>query len=264
MSERFISTEALAAELSREEVVILDARPTMNFIVSHIPGALSVDWKAFSDPRADSKGILNPDVDVLAEKVGALGIGPQSRVVCYSDPVSCYGEDGRFYWMLSHLGHRNVSILNGGWTKWQKEGRPIERGRARSVTPAVFTVALRPELLMERVELKRRVAAKEPDLAIIDARSPREVAGGRVPGAVNIPWNGFYNADGSIKPADAIMDALKQQQIDGKREYVVYCAGGVRSAWLYSLMVEAGVKNVKNYGGSWSDWSSDSSAPVER
>jgi thiosulfate/3-mercaptopyruvate sulfurtransferase len=117
---------------------------------------------------------------------------------------------------------------------------------------------------MERVELKRRVAAKDPALAIIDARSPREVAGGRVPGAVNIPWNGFYNADGSIKPAAAIMDALKQQQVDGTWEYVVYCAGGVRSAWLYSLMVEAGVANVKNYAGSWSDWSSDSSAPVEK
>ncbi|MEW6325246.1 MAG: rhodanese-like domain-containing protein, partial [Nitrospirota bacterium] len=95
MSERFLSTDALAAALNDDDIVILDARPLMNFIVSHIPGALHVDWKAFSDPRADSKGVLNPNADVLANKIGALGIGPQSRVVCYSDPVSCYGEDGR-------------------------------------------------------------------------------------------------------------------------------------------------------------------------
>ncbi|MEW6324678.1 MAG: rhodanese-like domain-containing protein, partial [Nitrospirota bacterium] len=156
------------------------------------------------------------------------------------------------------------------WTKWHKEGRPVERGPARAPRPAAFTVALRPELLMEREELKRRVAAKDPSLAIIDARSPGEYRGqgmgrtGHVPGAVNIPWNGFYNADGTIKPPDAVLDALKQQQAAGKWEYVVYCAGGVRCSWLYSLMLEAGIPNVKNYVGSWADWSSDSSAPVEK
>jgi thiosulfate/3-mercaptopyruvate sulfurtransferase len=264
MSERFLSTDALAAALGREGLVILDARPMMHFIVAHIPGSLQVDWKAFSDPRADSKGILHPDVELLAQKVGALGIGPASRVVCYSDPVSCYGEDGRLYWMLSHLGQRDVSILNGGWAKWHAEGRPVERGRARAVAPAPFTAALRPELLMERAELKARVAANDASLGIIDARSPRELASGRVPGAVNIPWNGFYNADGTIKPPGAIVEALKAQGIGGRKDYVVYCAGGVRSAWLYALMVEAGIPNVKNYAGSWSDWSSDSSAPVQR
>jgi len=263
MSERFISTDELAADLNGEDVVILDARPMMGFLVSHIPGALHVDWKAFSDPRASSKGILHPDVAVLAQKVGALGISGRSRVVCYSDPVNCYGEDGRLYWMLTHLGQPGVKILNGGWVKWQQEGRPIERGPARSVTPASFTVAVRPEMSMGREELKRRVAAKDGGLAIIDARSPGELRGGRVPGAVNIPWNGFYNADGSITPA-ALTAALTQQGIDGKKEFVVYCAGGVRSAWLYSLLEEAGVANVKNYAGSWSDWSSDPSAPVER
>jgi thiosulfate/3-mercaptopyruvate sulfurtransferase len=88
--------------------------------------------------------------------------------------------------------------------------------------------------------------------------------GGHVPGAVNIPWNAFYNADGSIKPPEAITAALEQQGVGGRREYVVYCAGGVRCSWLFALMKRAGVANIKNYVGSWSDWSSDPSAPVEK
>jgi thiosulfate/3-mercaptopyruvate sulfurtransferase len=270
MMESFISTDALASELGRPGLVILDTRPMMGFLMSHIPGALNVDWKAFSDQRAASKGILHPDRSVLEQKIGALGIGNESRVVCYADPVNGYGEDGRLYWMLSYLGHANVSILDGGWAKWQREKRPIERGPAKPPQPAHFAVATRPEVLIEREELKRRLAARE-GMAIIDARSPGEYQrqgmggrGGHVPGAVNIPWNGFYNADGSIQAPEAITEALAKQGVEGKGEYVVYCAAGVRCSWLFALMSRAGIKNVRNYVGSWSDWSSDPNAPIEK
>lgn len=270
MSDVFISTDTLALELGRPGLVILDGRPMMGFLMSHIPGAINVDWKAFSDQRAPSKGILHPDRSVLEQKIGALGIGNDSRVVCYADPVNGYGEDGRLYWMLSYLGHADVSILDGGWTKWQREKRPIERGPAKPPQPAHFTAAPRPDLLLEREELKRRMAAQE-ETAVIDARTPGEYRGqgmggrgGHVPGAVNIPWNGFYNADGSIKPPEAIASALAQQGVEGKEEYVVYCTAGVRCSLLFALMSRAGIKNVKNYVGSWSDWSSDPSAPKEK
>jgi thiosulfate/3-mercaptopyruvate sulfurtransferase len=270
MSELFISTETLASELGRPGLVVLDTRPMMGFLMGHIPGALNVDWKAFSDQRAASKGILHPDRSMLEQKIGALGIGNESRVVCYADPVKGYGEDGRLYWMLTYLGHADVSILDGGWMKWQREQRPVERGPAASPPPAHFTAAPRSEVLIEREELKGRLAARE-EVGIIDARSPGEYQGqgmgrrgGHVPGAVNIPWNGFYNADGSIQAPEAITEALARQGVKGKREFVVYCAGGVRCSWLYALMTRAGIKNVKNYVGSWSDWSSDPSAPVEK
>jgi thiosulfate/3-mercaptopyruvate sulfurtransferase len=271
MSEVMISTEALAGHVDQGGVVILDGRPMMGFLMAHIPGALHVDWKSFSDPQAPSKGILHPDLAVLERKIGALGIGNQTPVVCYSDPISGYGEDGRFYWMLTYLGHPNVKILNGGWTKWQQERRPVERGPAKSHPPMSFGAAPRPELLMARDELKQRIATKDAELAIIDTRSPGEYRGqggmgraGHLPGAVNIPWNSFYNADGSVKLPEVLAAALKQRGVDGKKEYVVYCAGGVRCSWLFSLMTQAGMKNVRNYVGSWSDWSSDPSAPIEK
>lgn len=271
MSEVMISTEALARQLGQDGVVLLDGRPMMGFLMAHIPGAIHVDWKAFSDPQAPSKGILHPDLAVLEHKVGMMGIGNRSPVVCYSDPISCYGEDGRFYWMLTYLGHSNVKILNGGWTKWQQEGRPVERGPAKSPAPASFVAAPRPEVLMVRDALKQRITAKDAELAIIDTRSPGEYRGqgsmgraGHLPGAVNIPWNSFYNADGSVKPPEAISAALAQQGVDGKKEYVVYCAGGVRCSWLFSLMTQAGITNVRNYVGSWSDWSSDPTTPIEK
>jgi len=270
VSDPFISTEALASELGRSGLVLLDTRPMMGFLIGHIPGAMNVDWKAFSDQRAPSKGILHPDLSVLEQKIGALGIANGSRVVCYADPVGGYGEDGRLYWMLRYLGHSDVALLDGGWTKWQAEKRPVERGPAKTPQPAHFTAAPRPELLIGREELKQRLTSRA-GLAVIDARSPGEYKGqgmggrgGHVPGAVNIPWNGFYNSDGSIKPPQAVAEALKQHGVADKQEFVVYCAGGVRSAWLFALMTRAGIKNLRNYAGSWSDWSSDPSAPIEK
>ena len=55
---------------------------------------------------------------------------------------------------------------------------------------------------------------------------------------------------------------LNQQGITQDREVVVYCTGGVRSAMGYFVLKYLGY-SVRNYDGSWWDWSLDASLPVE-
>ena len=35
----------------------------------------------------------------------------------------------RMWWMLRYLGHEAAAVLDGGWAKWTREGRPVQRGR---------------------------------------------------------------------------------------------------------------------------------------
>lgn len=45
---------------------------------------------------------------------------------------------------------------------------------------------------------------------------------------------------------------------------VCYCTGGVRSAWLWFVLKVVGFERVRNYAGSWWEWSRDFACPVEK
>ena len=72
-----------------------------------------------------------------------------------------------------------------------------------------------------------------------------------------MPWNQFFNADGTVKPVEALHALLEKEGITAGKEIVCYCTGGVRSAWLYFILKLAGFEKVQNYPGSWWEWGND-------
>ena len=112
----------MSQNLGREDLVLIDVRGVAAYS-SHIPGAVHSTWHEYSDPSSVSKGVLNPDLAQLEQKVRALGINQGSDVVIYSNPFDNWGDEGRMFWMLQYLGHPSVRILDGGWVKWVAEQR---------------------------------------------------------------------------------------------------------------------------------------------
>lgn len=270
MKEILVSTEDLASRLGSPGLVVIDARPQMAYLFSHVPGAVNVAWRAFSDPDAATKGVLDPNVERLAQRVGALGVANVSDVVVYGDPMDGSGEEARIFWTLRFLGHEKVRVLNGGFHKWSAERRPIERGSSSPVAVR-FSAKPNPKWLMLKDELKDRL--KDSALGIADARSPQEYAGatgpgisrgGRIPGAKNLPFDRFYNADGTLQSAEKIEAAARAAGITKDQEVVTYCVGGVRSSMLFLVLLSAGYSNLRNYAGSWWEWSNDADLPVEQ
>ena len=285
MGKMLISTQELQDLQDRDDLlkvsdqgpalVLLDVRPSMAFLFSHIPGAVHVSWKDFSDPSASVKSLLDADLGRLEKKIGALGVSREHRVVVYGDPLETWGADGRIYWMLEYLGHPSVQVLDGGWMKWKQEGRGVERGPGKA-QPADFSAQPVPDLLATKEELKRQLDASSGGgvsvVAIVDARAKEEYAGtqssglpreGHILGALNIPWDSFYEQDGTVKPVEEIL-RIVDPGLRRDQEVVTYCTGGVRSAWLYFVLRLAGFERVRNYAGSWMEWSQDPHLPIER
>ncbi len=267
-----IDTETLDQTLGRPGLVIIDVRGKAAYAFGgHIPGAVHATWHDFSDPNAVAKGLLDPDVGKLEQKIRALGINDDSDIVIYSNPFDNWGDEGRMFWMLQYLGHTRLQILDGGWVKWVDEKRRYEHG-AVSPKPGNFRSAPKAELLAVKEELKKLVKRPHPETVLADARSLEEYAGkemqgiprpGHIPSAINVPWNAFLNADATVKNLDVIKKALEEKGLHPGQEVVCYCTGGVRSAWLYFLLRLAGYERVRNYPGSWWEWSRDFAAPVE-
>jgi thiosulfate/3-mercaptopyruvate sulfurtransferase len=277
MERMLISTQELDELLNQStKLVLLDARPTMAYLFSHIPGAVNLNWRDFSDPASPMKSLLDADLARLEKKVEDLGISVNHQVIVYADPFECWGDDGRIYWTLTYLGHPAVQVLDGGWFKWKREGRRVERGPGRSAAggmPTQFKARVNPALLMTKEEIKQRTSPKSSEMVIIDARTREEYLGlkssglpreGHIPGALNIPWNSFYNADGTVKSAEEIREVLGRYGATEEKEVVTYCTGGVRSAWLYFTLKLAGFDKSRNYAGSWMEWSRDLDLPMEK
>src|SRR6185295_3390058 len=267
-----IDTETLQQNLGQPGLVILDVRGRAAYeFGGHIPGAVHSTWHEYSDPHAVPKGLLDPDRGRMEQKIRALGISQDSEIVIYSNPFDNWGDEGRMFWMLQYLGHTRLRILDGGWVKWIAEQRRYEYG-AVTPKPGNFQAAPVPELIVMKEELKKIVRSPHPKTMIVDARSLEEYAGkemqgiprpGHIPSAVCVPWNGFLKPDATVKDVEAIRSALEDKGLHPSCELICYCTGGVRSSWLYFVLKLAGYPQVRNYPGSWWEWSRDFAAPVE-
>lgn len=267
-----IDTKTLDANIGREGLVVIDVRGKAAYAFGgHIPGAVHATWHDFSDPAAAAKGLLDPDISRLEQKIRALGVHNDSDIVIYSNPFDNWGDEGRMFWMLQYLGMTKLRILDGGWVKWVAEKRRYEHGDAAGKAGS-FTASVRPELIVMKDELKKIVKRPHPETMIADARSLEEYAGkemqgiprpGHIPSAISLPWNAFLNPDATLKDLDKIKVTLDEKGLHESHEVICYCTGGVRSSWLYFVLKLAGYDKVRNYPGSWWEWSRDFAAPVE-
>ncbi len=267
----FIDTETLSQNLGREDFLLIDVRGTAAFS-SHIPGAVNSTWHEYSDPASVAKGVLNPDLSQLEQRLRALGLNQASDVVIYSNPFDNWGDEGRMFWMLQYLGHPSVRILDGGWVKWVAEQRRFEHDSVKP-PPGDFAVNAHPDLIVNKDALKKLVRGQHPNTVILDARSVEEYAGreidglpraGHIPSAMNISWNQFLQPDATVKPLEEVRNIFEDHGLRENQEIVTYCLGGLRAAWVYCLLRYAGYDQVKTYPGSWWEWSRDFAAPVEK
>jgi len=268
-----IDTETLQNQLGQPGVVIVDVRGKAAYeFGGHIPGAVHTTWHDYSDPKAVAKGLLDPDMKLMESKMRALGINHDSQIVIYSNPFDNWGDEGRMFWMLEYLGHKNLRILDGGWVKWVEERRPFDHGRV-TPRPGNFTVQVVDRVAVTKDELKGIVRQPHPDTLIVDARSLEEYLGkdmtgipraGHIPSAIHVAWNGFLNKNATVKDLAVIQSSLDDKGLQPNQNVICYCTGGVRSSWLYFILKLAGYQNVRNYPGSWWEWSRDFACPVEK
>jgi len=242
MNQMLIDTDSLQNLLGKPGLVVIDVRGDAAYEYGgHIPGAVHTTWHHYSDPKAVAKGLLDPDINRMEQRMRALGLNQDSDVVIYSNPFDNWGDEGRMYWMLEYFGHRKMRILDGGWVKWITEQRPFEHGRV-TPKPGNFKIATAAQTIIGKDELRALVKGPRPNMKILDARSLEEYLGkevsgiprpGHIPSAIHLAWNGFLNANATVKDVSAIKASLEEKGLEPDDDIICYCTGGVRSSWLY-------------------------------
>ena len=274
--EVLVSTDWVKENLGKPNVRLVEVDvDTKAYDAGHIAGAVGFNWQTELQDQV-TRDIL--DRTSFARLVGNAGIRREDTVVLYGDHNNWFAAYA--FWLFKLYGHPDVRLMNGGRMKWLNEDdKPLVVDLPRP--PAANYVATGPDLsLRARVEDALR-AAESRSVNLIDVRSPDEFTGrviappgmtetaqrgGHIPGARSVPWSTAVAADGTFKSADELREIyLGRAGLDPARETIAYCRIGERSShtW-FVLKYLLGLKGVRNYDGSWTEYGSMVGLPIER
>lgn len=284
--EFLVETDWLAAHLGDPDLVMLDCTthlipvpdPNITYEVKagledfekgHIPGAQFLDLQAdLSAPHPKLRFML-PGADEFAAAMSRFGVGDGSRVVTYSTTTPQWAA--RVWWMLRNYGFDDAAVLNGGFQKWAREGRPIETGPAKPRPAAKFTVRHGRRLMVGKDEVLG--AIDDPTTCTINALAPQQHAGtggntygrpGRIAGSVNVPAASLIDpTTGAFLPPADIRARFEAAGALDKRHVITYCGGGIAASTDALALVMLGHPDVKLYDASMSEWAKDPTLPME-
>ena len=270
---KLLITPKILKNIPLKQRIIIDARSKFKFLMGHIPGAINLnDWRDFTSKKNEIKGLLIEDKTFIANRLAKVGIDSQKSIVIYSDSENPWRTDGRFFWMFERYGFANVAILDGGFDIWKDSGGAIETGFQKGPKPSIINpqdIKLNSQVIADKQLIYRILSDK--NYILIDNRTQKEYngaipygspRGGHIPNAMHIHWPDFFNKDGTLKSKSDLSSLIQKAGIQPHQEIIVYCTGGVRSAMAYFVFRYLGFK-VRNYDGSWWDWSQDPSLPIE-
>lgn len=259
--------------------IVWDVRSTPLYRKAHIPGAISI---------GDAGTVLrNPvtedfiDVAQIEKIFGDAGLDPTKEIVVYADRGSAYAYFGRF--ALRYFGAGNVSVFHDGIDGWAAAGEATETTDSRR-PPLAVKLTPQPALAVGTEDVVTR--AKSGSAQILDVRTVAEnegndvraIRGGRIPGAVSIPYEKNWrdpdtqgklarrlvpdNSGATLAPPEQLKALYSK--LDPDKETVVYCQSGVRAAETATVLESLGFRNVKVYDSSWLGYAARLDAPAEK
>ena len=220
-----VSTEWLFSNLNSSNLIIIDAG---NWIIDsirneRIPRSVTVPHPYLKSKKTPKAVIDSEEIEELSR---SLGISSDSRVIVYDSAKSL--NAARVWWVLNYYGISDVSILNGGFEKWQLESRPTTS--ENFTNPKSNFVPTVRENTIATVDSMMR-AVDDPGSIIWDTRRLTEFTGentrenaraGHVPNSIHLEWLVMMNEDSTFKSPSEIHELLQNSGISPDKKIFTY------------------------------------------
>lgn len=278
-----VTTDWLEAELSAPDLRVLDcmvflhplpdgsnSRPESGraaWAAGHIPGSAFVD---LLDDVADVTSpwrFALPSPEQFAAAMSRVGVGPGTRVVVYCRDHNV--RAARLWWMLRAFSFDRAAVLDGGWVKWAREGRPVSTEPCR-YEPAQFVSKPRPDLFVDKAAVQ--AAINDPTTCIINALSLEQHHGtggvhygrrGAIPGSVCVPARSLTDPEThSYLPLDRLRAAFEPAGALDRDRVITYCGGGIAASSDAFVLHRLGVAYIGVYALSMQEWAADPASPM--
>ncbi|WED24714.1 sulfurtransferase [Vibrio sp. JC009] len=249
--------------------------PPVKYLASHIPGALYLNTNQIESEDRQWNRVSAEDLKTVLEE---LGIGHDTTVVLYGRNNMAAGRTANIF---MYAGVKDVRLLDGGWSAWDRADYPTE-ALLNSAEKAVFgkPVPANPEYVIDIPEAKQLLADQE-NSSLVSIRTTAEYTGkesgysyikhkGRIKGS---RWGhagsdanhleDFHNPDETMLSADIITRQWQEWNIRKDQRVAFYCGTGWRASEAFFYAHVMGWPQISVFDGGWFEWSNDESNPVE-
>lgn len=239
---QLISVDELVKIIKDPKVVVIDARPSGDYMKTHIDGAINIDVSTLCN-TTPVEGTLKTAAE-LAKILGSHGVARDSKIIVYCKTGV---NAGRLYWILKYLGASDVSMLNGQMDAWFAARKPITKN-PKKLTAVTFTPSVNAAINVDKAYVK----AKMNSAVLVDSRKKEDYAAGKIGNALNIPSDDMLQGS-KLKTTTELSKLFASVPKD--KEVIIYCKTGVTAGFTYFVMKSLlNYPNVKVYEGAWVDW----------
>jgi len=269
-----IECTELSQKYSREDYKVIDLRKPEKYKQGHIPNAINIWRTDIVNSEKDYGGMMAKRA-VIESLLGKLGIKNGDQIIIYDDKGLC--DAARLWWILDFYGYSKVKLLNGGFTKWKKENRPVSLETVvLEKTSFTFTNSTDKKTHYADID-EVKSAISDSNVVLLDTRELEEYTGsfmkkgayrsGRIPSSSWCNWSETvdYKNSTQFKEIEKLKNIYVSKGITTDKEIIVYCQSGARSAHTTFVLTQLlNYPNVKNYDGSWIEWSYFKEFPIEK
>lgn len=257
--------------LSSPNVRVVDTRSSLDdanaggdaWAAGHVPGAVHADWIVdWGTTRHGLDGMLLPR-DEFLEMMARLNIDSETMVVAYDDMRLLTAS--RFAWAMLVHGHEKVAVLDGGYEAWIREGFPIAHGgnaihgaKQARTEQGIFSQYFADTSMVHDCLASRR-------WTVVDCRWDNviEASGEVIPSARRLSSDRLLTDDGHFRSAVEIAEIAESVGVPRDGPTLLYCGRGVSAAAVFVALRNAGYEDLRVYDGSFAEWKSSPSNPVE-
>jgi thiosulfate/3-mercaptopyruvate sulfurtransferase len=281
--EYLVEADWLERHLSDPKVVVLDCtthlipNPAITYDVvpgredfekGHINGAQFCDVSRDVSDTTQTLRFMRQTPGDFAAAMRRFGVSDDTKIILYSTTSPQWAS--RVWWLLREFRHDNAAVLNGGWQKWSREGRPSETGAGKPRAAGTFTVKQPRDLMADKDAVKAAIGDGAVCTINALAEAQHKATGGntygrpgRIAGSVNVPAAHLLDpTTNTFLPADELRRKFAAAGAMD-RAVIVYCGGGIAATADALALTMLGHTNVKVYDASMSEWAKDETLPME-
>ena len=274
-SNPLVDKDWLKDKICKDNIKIIEVhRSKKEYEIAHIPCSIYTNF--YTDGWRETRNsipLLMPSINSLEILIGSLGISSSDHIVIVASGSGKYdaAEAAALYFTFKYLGHKNISILDGGLKSWKEDwdndtetGFILPEEKIYKSIPNKTILANKDDVLEVTNKSGYLIDARTSALYMGINTSMPAIRSGTIPNAVNIPNDWLLINDSLFFQKKNDLERIFEfNGISKKNGQISFCNAGLESALSWFVMSEIlNFPNNKLYESSLAEWSKEMSLPM--
>ena len=274
-SNPLVDKDWLKDKICKDNIKIIEVhRSKKEYEIAHIPCSIYTNF--YTDGWRETRNsipLLMPSINSLEILIGSLGISSSDHIIIVAPGSGKYdaAEAAALYFTFKYLGHKNISILDGGLKSWKEDwdndtetGFILPEEKIYKSIPNKTILANKDDVLEVTNKSGYLIDARTSALYMGINTSMPAIRSGTIPNAVNIPNDWLLINDSLFFQKKNDLERIFEfNGISKKNGQISFCNAGLESALSWFVMSEIlNFPNNKLYESSLAEWSKEMSLPM--